>query len=181
MIKARIFFGVLNALVLVALVGACGGNATPTASSSAASRNPTVAAVNPTPPIPTATVAATTSAASVAPTTSAAAVSTASQTQSVTARASVPASATATTSTSGVVEVKIVDFAFDPATLTVPVGTKVTWKNTGVQHTVLSLDRLFSSKVLNQGDTFSFTFDKAGTFKYMCGLHPDMRAMIVVQ
>ena len=102
-------------------------------------------------------------------------------TQAAPARATAPAGASATTGTAGTVEVKIVDFAFDPPTLTVPVGTKVTWTNTGVQHTVLSLDGVFSSKILDRGDTFSFTFDKAGTFKYMCGLHPDMKATIVVQ
>jgi plastocyanin len=183
--KARMFFGVLNALVLVALVGACGSNATPTAPPpAAASGNPTAASVSPTMSMPTVTVAATTSAvsaASVAPTASAAAAPAASPTQVAPAGTSVSASASATTGTPGVVEAKIVDFAFDPVTLTVPVGTKVTWRNTGVQHTVLSVDGLFSSKILDRGDTFSFTFDKAGTFKYVCGLHPDMKATIIVQ
>jgi plastocyanin len=182
MVKVRMFFGVLNALVLVALVGACGGNTPPTTPPpAAASGNPTVALASPTMAMPTATVAPTTSAASVAPATSAAAVSAASPTQAAPAGTSVPAGASATSGTASAVEVKIVDFAFDPLTLTVPVGTKVTWTNTGVQHTVLSLDGLFSSKVLDRGDTFSFTFDKAGTFRYTCGLHPDMKAMIVVR
>ncbi len=187
MLKVRMFFGVLNALVLVALVGACGGTATPTAPPpTAASRSATVAPASPTTPIPTATavaatVAPTAVAASVAPATSAPVASAASPTQAAPTRATAPAGASATTGTAGAVEVKIVDFAFDPPTLTVPVGTKVTWMNTGVQHTVLSLDGVFSSKILDRGDTFSFTFDKAGTFKYMCGLHPDMKATIVVQ
>lgn len=172
MVKPRIFFGILNAFALVALVVACGGSATPTAPTPAASiRTPTLPASSS--PAPTATVAATTSTA-------------AAPTQPATARPSVPATVGAAASApaataSGTINVKIVDFAFDPAMLTVPVGTKVTWTNTGVQHTVLSVDGLFSSKILERGDTFSFTFDKAGMFDYVCGLHPNMKAMVMVQ
>jgi len=79
--------------------------------------------------------------------------------------------------------VRIVDFAFEPATLTVPVGTTVIWRNTGVQHTVLTLTGSvrIASDVLEGGDAFSFTFAQSGTFPYVCGLHPDMEGTIVVR
>lgn len=183
MVKPRMFFGILNTFALVALIVACGGSATPTVPAPAASiRNPTLPASSS--PAPTATVAATTVAA--ATPTLAVAASAASPTQPATARPSVPATVGAAASApaataSDTINVKIVDFAFDPAMLTVPVGTKVTWTNTGVQHTVLSVDGLFSSKILERGDTFSFVFDKAGMFDYVCGLHPNMKAMVMVQ
>lgn len=81
----------------------------------------------------------------------------------------------------GTVAVQIVDFAFTPETLTVPVGTTVVWTNTGVQHTTTSLDKLWGSLVMEQGDTFSFTFTQPGVYHYICGLHPDMEAMVIVR
>ena len=80
------------------------------------------------------------------------------------------------------VAIDIVDFAFAPAELTVPVGTTVTWTNNdSVPHTATAEDGSFSSDTLNQGDSFSFTFDTPGTFTYVCALHPDMTATITVE
>jgi plastocyanin len=77
--------------------------------------------------------------------------------------------------------VTIVDFAFDPASLEVPVGSAVTWTNTGAApHTVTADDGAFNSGELAPGATFSQTFDAAGTFAYHCEIHPDMTAAIVV-
>ena len=81
-------------------------------------------------------------------------------------------------------EVKIDNFSFTPATLTVPVGTTVTWTNQDdIPHTVVSTDepRLFKSKALDTGDKFSFTFSKAGSYAYFCSLHPKMNGKVIVQ
>lgn len=79
------------------------------------------------------------------------------------------------------VQVAIQDFAFTPQVLEVPVGTTVTWTNNDVtQHTVVASGDAFKSDILAQGDTFSFTFDTPGTYDYICSLHPNMTAQIVV-
>ena len=63
------------------------------------------------------------------------------------------------------VEVKIDNFSFGPATLTVPAGTTVTWTNRDdIPHTVVSTDGAFKSKVLDTDEKFSFTFSKPGTY-----------------
>ena len=72
-------------------------------------------------------------------------------------------------------------FAFTPATLTVAVGTTVTWRNTtSAPHTVTSDDGKTFDGMLSTGGTYSFTFTKAGTYAYHCNIHPYMKAMIVV-
>ena len=79
-------------------------------------------------------------------------------------------------------EVKIDNFSFGPATLTVPVGTTVTWTNRDdIPHTVVSTDGVFKSKVLDTDEKFSFTFSKAGTYPYFCSIHPKMTGKVVVQ
>jgi len=82
------------------------------------------------------------------------------------------------------VEVKIDNFSFGPATLTVAVGTTVTWTNRDdIPHTVVSTDdpRAFRSKVLDTDEKFSYTFTKAGTFPYFCSVHPKMTGTVVVK
>jgi plastocyanin len=81
-------------------------------------------------------------------------------------------------------EVKIDNFSFAPATLTVAVGTAVTWTNRDdIPHTVVSTDdpRAFKSKVLDTDEKFSYTFTKAGTFPYFCSVHPKMTGTVVVK
>ena len=81
-------------------------------------------------------------------------------------------------------EVKIDNFSFGPATLTVSVGTTVTWTNRDdIPHTVVSTDdpKVFKSKVLDTDERFSFTFSKAGTYPYFCSIHPKMTGKVVVQ
>jgi plastocyanin len=73
------------------------------------------------------------------------------------------------------------NFTFKPDIITVPVGTTVVWENDDdIVHTVVSRDGAFRSPALDTEDKFSFTFDKTGTFEYFCGLHPYMKAKIVV-
>ena len=79
-------------------------------------------------------------------------------------------------------EVKVDNFSFGPANLTVAVGTTVTWTNRDdIPHTVVSTDKVFKSKVLDTDEKFSFTFDKAGTYPYFCSIHPKMTGSVVVQ
>ncbi len=79
--------------------------------------------------------------------------------------------------------VNIVDFYFSPNTITVAAGTKVTWTNVGPTiHTVEDKAlKVFSSEILEKGQKFSYTFTKAGAYDYLCTLHPDMVAKVIVR
>ncbi|MGB8012622.1 MAG: cupredoxin family copper-binding protein [Terriglobales bacterium] len=79
-------------------------------------------------------------------------------------------------------EVKIDNFSFGPQTLTVAVGTKVTWTNRDdIPHTAVSTEGVFKSKVMDTDEKFSYTFTKAGTYPYYCTIHPKMTGKVVVQ
>ncbi|HEY1797479.1 MAG TPA: cupredoxin family copper-binding protein [Stellaceae bacterium] len=80
--------------------------------------------------------------------------------------------------------VTIDNFAFDPPLLTVAPGTQVTWVNKDEEpHTVTSVNKdvPFKSAGLDTDDKFSFTFTKAGTYKYFCSVHPHMVGTVVVK
>jgi plastocyanin len=78
--------------------------------------------------------------------------------------------------------VAIRDFSFSPVAMTVVVGTTVRWKNLdGEPHTVRSIDTAFRSDPLDQNDSFAFKFDKPGTYRYACSIHPQMTGTIVVK
>ena len=78
-------------------------------------------------------------------------------------------------------EVHISNFTFDPPSLTVPVGATVTWVNKDDEiHTVTSAAGAFTSQALDADDSFSFRFDKPGTYLYRCAIHPQMTGTIVV-
>ncbi|HVZ90839.1 MAG TPA: cupredoxin family copper-binding protein [Rhizomicrobium sp.] len=80
----------------------------------------------------------------------------------------------------GAISIKNFDFA--PMTLTVRAGETVTWRNDDEEpHTVVSLDGLFRSAAMDGGESFSFRFDKPGTYKYLCSIHPRMTGAIVVK
>jgi plastocyanin len=77
--------------------------------------------------------------------------------------------------------VVIKNFAFSPAAVTVAVGTTVAWTNSDQDpHTVTASGGGFTSPTLNTGDTFRFTFTKAGRYEYLCTIHPFMTATVVV-
>jgi plastocyanin len=77
--------------------------------------------------------------------------------------------------------VSVVDFGFEPADLTVAAGTTVTWTNTGAAtHTVKWSDGTPESSGLTSGATYQRTFDTAGTFPYVCGIHGSMSGTITV-
>ncbi len=85
------------------------------------------------------------------------------------------------------------EFTFTPDSVTVPVGSTVTWTNvgtTGVPHTTTSNDGLWDSDTLSPLGSrsvadpvfeFSFTFNEAGTFGYFCTFHPEMMGTVVVE
>lgn len=76
--------------------------------------------------------------------------------------------------------VQIVGSAFVPATITVAIGTTVTWTNQdSVPHTVSSA--LLDSGTLSRGATFSYTLNQKGTFEYQCNIHPSMNGKVIVQ
>jgi plastocyanin len=90
--------------------------------------------------------------------------------------------ASAQDKTASTAEVKIDNFVFGPAAVTVPVGTTVTWVNRDdIPHTVVSTEKVFKSKVLDTDEKFSFTFTKAGEYPYFCSIHPKMTGKVVVQ
>jgi len=88
----------------------------------------------------------------------------------------------AATPVTGQASVNISGFAYIPQTLTVFVGTTVTWTNNdSVVHTVTSDNNLFDSGNIATGATFSHTFEQKGTFNYHCTIHPFMTGKIIVE
>ena len=80
-------------------------------------------------------------------------------------------------------QVTIRDFAFDPPDLSVSVGTTVTWTNEdNTTHTVTGTDSgsPIASRDLDQGGTYSVTFDQVGTFHYLCSIHTRMTGTVTV-
>jgi len=79
-------------------------------------------------------------------------------------------------------EVVIDNFSFSPKTFTVPVGATVTWTNhDSVPHVVMSADDQFKkSPILKTGQRFSNNFATAGTYSYLCSIHPRMTGKIIV-
>lgn len=80
--------------------------------------------------------------------------------------------------------VEIVNNTYSPATITVKVGTEVTWTNQdSVAHTVTTYDgapATVDSGLFGRGESFSFTFDEPGTYEYFCEPHPHMRGTVIV-
>jgi plastocyanin len=82
----------------------------------------------------------------------------------------------------GKTNVKIDNFTFNPATVTVKAGSTVHWTNgDDIPHTVASTDKIFKSKVMDTNEEFEFKFDKPGTYEYFCSLHPKMTGKVIVQ
>jgi plastocyanin len=74
------------------------------------------------------------------------------------------------------------NFMFSPATITVKAGATVSWVNHDEEpHTIFSDAGLFRSSALDTNDSFSYTFDKPGTYHYVCTIHPRMMGTIIVE
>lgn len=79
-------------------------------------------------------------------------------------------------------QVRIDNFTFNPATITVPAGTTITWTNRDdMPHTVVAQDKSFRSKALDTDQTFSHTFSEPGEFVYFCSIHTSMVGKVVVR
>lgn len=84
-------------------------------------------------------------------------------------------------SASGSKSVSIVDFAFQPGSITVNSGDTVVWTNDGEVpegHDVTGDGP--DSGLMKSGDTYSHTFNSAGTFSYICTIHPSMKGSVRV-
>jgi len=74
------------------------------------------------------------------------------------------------------------EFMFAPLSLSVTVGSTVTWTNQDDEpHTVVSDAGVFRSGAIDTNESFSFRFDKPGTYHYACSIHPRMVGAIIVQ
>jgi plastocyanin len=79
-------------------------------------------------------------------------------------------------------KVEIKDFMFEPTSIKVKAGDTVTWLNLDEEpHTVVSDSGLFRSSAMDTNDSFKFKFDKPGTYRFVCSIHPKMVGTIVVQ
>ena len=79
-------------------------------------------------------------------------------------------------------QIVIKDYMFAPTSVTVKAGTTVKWTNKDDEpHTVVSDAALFRSGAMDTDETFSFKFDKPGTYHFTCSIHPRMVGVIVVQ
>ncbi len=78
-------------------------------------------------------------------------------------------------------KVQIENYAFHQPSVTIVAGTTVTWTNGDDDpHTVVADDKSFASDGLGQGDTWSHTFLKPGTYHYHCSVHPFMKGTVIV-
>jgi len=80
-------------------------------------------------------------------------------------------------------EVVMQDIEFKPSTIRIGVGDTVTWKNEeSVGHDVTADDfKSGDPGGMGEGDTFEHTFDEAGSFDYVCTVHPGMEGTVEVQ
>ena len=73
------------------------------------------------------------------------------------------------------------DYSFHKPAIKIAAGTAVTWTNRDDDpHTVTADDKSFDSKGLGNGDAWSHTFTKPGTYRYHCAVHPFMKGTIIV-
>jgi plastocyanin len=78
--------------------------------------------------------------------------------------------------------VRIQNFAFTPAPITVTPGTTVVWTNEDtIPHTSTAKEKQWDSGPIQPGASFTVTFDKAGTYTYACTIHPFMQAKVIVK
>jgi plastocyanin len=78
-------------------------------------------------------------------------------------------------------EVSIVNVAFEPADIALPVGTTMHWTNDDLfAHTVTARDGTFDSGTMEAGEIFSQTFDAEGAYEYLCAIHPSMTGTVTV-
>jgi plastocyanin len=79
-------------------------------------------------------------------------------------------------------QIVIKDFHFNPQTITVKSGEKLTWINRDEEpHTVVSVEKQFKkSSALDTDQEFTITAGAPGTYTYFCSVHPKMTGTIIV-
>ena len=80
------------------------------------------------------------------------------------------------------VEIRVVNFGFEPAEITVAPGTTIVWRNDSpTTHTVTAKNGAFDSGLLEGGKDYSVTLTQPGTYEYWCTLHPEMVGRVIVR
>ncbi|MDA0524286.1 cupredoxin domain-containing protein [Methanococcoides alaskense] len=80
------------------------------------------------------------------------------------------------------VEVIIENFEFAPEEIRISVGDTITWTNLDTApHTATDNNDMFDSGTLAEGESFSMTFEEAGTYDYICTIHPYMKGTVIVE
>lgn len=93
-----------------------------------------------------------------------------------------PQTGTEISQSSSATVVELKDFSFNPKTVTVKSGSKVTFVNKDLTgHSVTADDNSFDSGILNQSEDTTVVFDKAGTFGFHCTPHSNMKFTVVVE
>jgi plastocyanin len=86
-----------------------------------------------------------------------------------------------TTSSVSANTINITNFAFDPNSITVNLGSTVRWVNQdSVPHRILFAEGA-DSKILAPSQSWSNKFDQAGTYNYTCTIHPTMQGTVIVE
>jgi len=79
-------------------------------------------------------------------------------------------------------QVVIKDFMFAPMAVKIKAGSRVTWVNKDDEpHNVVSDSGVFRSSAMDTDENFSFKFDKPGTYRFVCSIHPRMVGTITVE
>jgi quinohemoprotein ethanol dehydrogenase len=77
--------------------------------------------------------------------------------------------------------VKVMEFTYDVARATIPVGSVMNWANTGSQaHTATASDNSWDTGPIAPGQSATVEFDTPGTYTYICTPHPWMTAQVIV-
>lgn len=92
---------------------------------------------------------------------------------------SIAAAACEQTTDAATVEIEIADFAFSPASATAKVGDVVNWTNNDSQAHSAAFEGC-STERLDNGASGALVFTQAGTYNYVCGIHPSMKATLEV-
>ena len=79
-------------------------------------------------------------------------------------------------------QVVVDNFTFSPTPLVVKAGTTVTWVNhDDIPHSIVCLALKVKSHPMDTDESFAYKFEQAGTYDYICGLHPHMHGQVVVE
>ncbi len=93
-----------------------------------------------------------------------------------------PLTQTTTQAVNGTVTVTMGNLAFNPSSITIDKGTKVTWTNKdAVSHSVVEKGGKFDSGLFGKGASFDYGFNESGTYSYYCGIHPGMTGTVTVK